>query len=219
MVRNGSSGVVICLMASAAFGITFVGSTPFAFANGLGEARPWQFDSNADKTRKALELDLMERKKGGYYDGITSVYTVTTNIGTQVNCANDASAIGNSAQNGQTGNAPYAGSDSGSGADSAGNILDSQDNGGVTNDSSVDQVDSEQDNSGSVGSSILNSPSSSTSTVSGLEGSVQDLENIQDNSGKQTAGVDSSTACAMQGLNLTGNVSVLDGASKTGPLN
>lgn len=219
MKLDKSNRAAVCLIAIASLGASIVGPVSAVYANGLGEGRPWQFDSNADKTRKALELEMMERKRAGFYDGVTAVYTVTTNIGTQVNCANDASAIGNNAQNGQTGNAPYAGSDSGSGADSAGNILDSQDNGGVTNDSSADEVNSDQDNSGSVGSSILNSPSSSSSTVSDLGGSDQDLVNTQDNSGNQTAGIDSSTACAMDGLNLTGNVNVLDGTSSTGPLN
>lgn len=179
-----------------------------AEANGLGEGRPWQFDTSADKSAKAAELDLMERKKGGYYDGFTNIYNSTTNIGTQINCSNDASATGNIAQNGQTGNAP------------SGVATNNTDSEAIGSDSQQDTSEgegsssNEQSNSGSVDSSVQNSPSNSTTGISGLAGSDQDLTNNQDNSGTQIAGVDSSTACAMTGANLSGEVSV-----PTGPLN
>lgn len=40
-----------------------------AIANGFGENRPWQFASPSERNARASTLDLMERKKGGYYDG------------------------------------------------------------------------------------------------------------------------------------------------------
>jgi len=184
-----------------------------ALANGLGESRPWQFDTSADKANKAAELDLMERKKGGYYDGFSTVYNSTTNIGTQINCSNDASATGNIAQNGQTGNAPSASSDASTSSDATGSSS-TQDTGSGSGSSSSDQT-----NSGGIDSSVLNSPSESNSSVSDLGGSDQDLTNNQDNSGNQTAGVDSSTACDMSGANLTGDVSFHDQSVASGALN
>ena len=41
-----------------------------AVANGLGESLSWQFQTSQDRVNKGAVLDLIERKKGGYYDAI-----------------------------------------------------------------------------------------------------------------------------------------------------
>ena len=182
-------------------------------ANRLGENSAWQFDTTADKANKAAVLDMMERKKGGYYDGFTTVYNSTTNIGTQINCSNSASATGNVAQNGQTGNSTSATSGTTVNSDATGNdSTEASGDGDGAN--STDQT-----NSGSVDSDVLNSPSNSDTSVSDLSGSDQDLTNDQDNSGDQTATVADSTACTMSGANLTGDVTFNDQSVASGALN
>lgn len=74
-----------------------------AGANNFLENRGWQFRSADDRIARASVLDLMERKKGGYYDQwtvnnhITNNFNTTTNIaGDQINCDVVATTIGNS---------------------------------------------------------------------------------------------------------------------------
>ena len=51
-----------------------------AIANGFGENRPWQFATPGERNARASTLDLMERKKGGYYDGFgTEVFNENYN--------------------------------------------------------------------------------------------------------------------------------------------
>lgn len=182
-----------------------------AISNGLLENRPWQFQTTADKANKTAVLDLIEKKRGGYYDGFNTIVTTTYNIGSQVNCSNGANATGNIATNGQAGLSATASGDPNISADSSGN-----------NDTTTAQADGagtgtptqsgSQDNSGAIDSSVGGS-----SINSGL-GSVtngdtsQALNNDQNNSGNQTAGVDSSTACNMDGATVTGTVTVPPGS-------
>lgn len=184
-------------------------------ANGLLENRPWQFDSGMDKANKAAVLDLIERKKGGYYDGFTTVVYSTTNVGTQVNCNNAANATGNIADNGQSGPSTASSGSPGVTADSTGNAdTVSTSTGGATSGGST-SVDGSQSNAGSIDSSVSGSPINNG--VSGTQNgdTVQDLSNVQDNSGTQDAGVANSVACQMDGAVFTGNVD----APVTGPLN
>ena len=51
----------------AGVGLILMGTN--AYANGLGEDRPWQFKDANTTASQAINLDLMERKKAGYYDG------------------------------------------------------------------------------------------------------------------------------------------------------
>lgn len=195
-------------------GLTFAGAMAQApaMANGFGESRSWQFDTSADKANKAGVADLVERKKGGYYDGFTTVVNSysTTNIGTQINCTNAANATGNIADNGQVGNAPNI--DSGNSVDSSATGNDSN----MNSDGDQGGASSDQSNSGAINSDTSNN-SVSGSTTTQMGGNDQVLNNSQDNSGDQTATVSDSQACSMPGSSFSGNVdSVVNGDSSGG---
>ncbi len=187
-----------------------VGLTQTALANGWYESRPWQFDTTADKANKAAVLDMIERKKGGYYDGFSTTINnnSTTNIGTQINCNNLASAIGNEATNGQSANSPSVSNDSNTSSSSNGNVADNGAGHGGGD------IDSGQDNSGDVSSGVDGSTTSSSGPINGGP-SDQVLNNTQDNSGNQTATLTDSTACDMTGT-IRGNVKA---TVPGGPLN
>lgn len=187
-------------------------ATTGAQANGFFESRSWQFQTSADRANNAAVLDMIERKKGGYYDGFsTTVNTYNnTNIGSQINCNNLAEATGNAAQNAQSANSPNVNNESSTEASSGGNVADNTTdgkggNGGIGND---------QSNTGDVSSGIDNSHTSSSSGPINGGPSNQDLHNHQDNSGNQYASVDG-TACDMTGSTVRGNVR----SSITGALN
>lgn len=174
-----------------------------ALANGWMESRPWQFETSADKANKAGVLDLIERKKGGYYDGFSNTINNTTNIGTQVNCNNVADAKGNEAGNTQTSNSPTvdnkAGIDSTATGNASDNANDDGTGGGIAND---------QDNTGAITSGVDNSSTSTSSGPINVGDSKQRLKNTQTNSGDQTASVTGSTACDMSGTTVKGKVGV-----------
>ena len=72
-----------------------LGAAPAIHAQGwLGETVPWQFQTSADRANRALVNDLIEKKKGGYYDSFQSTYI--TNIERQVNCNFQPTSAGNS---------------------------------------------------------------------------------------------------------------------------
>lgn len=193
----------------------FVLTAGSAGANGWYESRSWQFDTSADKANKAAVLDMIERKKGGYYDGFsTTVYNYSnTNVGTQINCNNVADATGNEAGNSQVANSPNvennSGIDSGASGNEATNQIDGPGKGFGSS-----GAGNEQTNTGDVGSNVSDSSSSSSSGPINSGTSRQGLHNHQDNSGNQYASVDG-TACDMTGSTVKGDV-----ASKiNGPLN
>jgi hypothetical protein len=193
----------------AVIGAAFAAFTGTACANGWYESRGWQFETSADKANKSAVLDMIERKKGGYYDGFSTTIqnNNTTNIGTQINCNNLAQATGNEAQNGQTANSPAVNNSADTNSSANGNAADNgagQDGGKIGND---------QDNSGDISSGVDGSTSSSSGPINGGP-SDQALNNTQDNSGNQTATLNDSTACDMDGV-TRGNVNV----NVTGPLN
>jgi hypothetical protein len=76
-----------------------------ANANGLGENGSWQFQTTQDKVNKGAIVDLMERKKGGYYDAIKTTVNNTTYIDRQYNCSVSAGTTGNSGSNGMVAHA------------------------------------------------------------------------------------------------------------------
>ena len=76
-----------------------------AHANGLGENGSWQFQTTQDKVNKGAVVDLIERKKGGYYDAIKTTINNTTYIDRQYNCSVSAGTTGNSGSNGMVANA------------------------------------------------------------------------------------------------------------------
>jgi hypothetical protein len=171
-----------------------------AHANGFGENSPWQFETPLETSANLAVLDMIERKKGGFYDGFkTVVYSTTvTNIGSQINCSNGASALGNSASNSQTGNAITTNLDGPISATALGNSASTQtgQDGGTSSNT--------QTNSGTQGSSVDGSTVDLTNGSSTNGGTLNDILNNQDNSGDQIAGVNSSTACDMTGNTVTG---------------
>lgn len=171
-----------------------------ALANGFGESSSWQFSTEGEQNANLAATDLIERKEGGFYDGFnTVVYSTTvTNIGSQVNCNNVASIVGNEASNSQAGNSISNALDGLVTADATGNSsmqqgADSGSNGGT------------QTNDGTLNSSVTGSDVTLGVGASSNGGSANEILNSQENSGTQTAGVDSSTACDMTGSTITGN--------------
>lgn len=189
-----------------------------ALANGLGENRAWQFRTSADRANLAGVADVVEKKKGGYYDGFTTVVNTTnvTNIGTQVNCNNIADATGNIADNGQSGNAPVQTADGSVASDASGNSS----SGNIDGEDGSSSVDTSQTNDGSVDAGVSDSDVlSSTGDVQA--GSTHNaLNNDQFNSGNQNATIADSTACDMAESTFSGAVDALvEGDSLNGPLN
>ena len=207
-MRKAGAGRLAALLISLA---TSAGS---AAANGLGENRPWQFDTSATKANKAFVADMIERQEGGFFDGFDNNNYNTTNVGTQVNCTNVANATGNIADNAQAGPSTVSNSNPDVTADSTGNVADNQTNADGASSGASPDVGGSQANDGNVNSSV--SDSNINSGVSGVSNGDTDqtLTNNQDNSGNQNAGVDSSTACSMDNSNITGEVAI-----GSGPLN
>ncbi len=207
-------------------------SSASALANGFSESRPWQFRTTADRANNAAVLDLIERKKGGYYDGFNITNNVTNNnttnfAGDQVNCSVSANATGNAssgAMDAATGTASVSSSISNSATttgNTASNSLGDPNGGnsvafGVLYDNSgqpgssytlADLINNDQGVSDSNldSSADGNSNSFSGGTVTGGSDSQtsQVLNNDQVNDGNQTATVNDSTACAF--TNTTGD--------------
>lgn len=183
----------------------------FAQANGLGENRSWQFDTTVDKANKAAVLDVVERKRGGFYDGFDTYTYNTTTIGTQINCNQSATSLGNEAANGMDSNSASLGSTSDVFSSGSGNdLVDNQDSSGLA--SGTTTGTNNQTNDGAVTSDVSgNSTSTSGSINTGATDQV--LNNTQDNTnGTQTSDLTSSTACDIgNGAVLSGDGSFLIG--------
>lgn len=184
-----------------------------AFANGLLENRPWQFQTSFDKANKSAVLDIIERQQGGYYDGFGTVQNIDarTYIGAQFNCSNSAQSTGNIADNGQEGPSTTDNSSPNISSDSTGNsdITSSDATGNAAGAGTVGadlaSATGSQDNSGSIDSSVDGSNIGGFGGVS--NGSTdQDLSNNQDNSGNQASGVDGSTACNTTTGDISGGI-------------
>lgn len=150
-----------------------------AHANNYGESYGWQFKTSADRANQAIVLDLMERRRGGYYQAPT----YTTTIERQYNCGVTATALGNEGSQSAVANSP---SVSGPTALATGNdastVLNGRGGGGSSN---------TQSNAGTVSAGVTGSASAS---VSGSPN--QALNSTQSNSSPQTASVSGSNACA-----------------------
>ena len=173
-------------------------------ANGLSESRPWQFQTTGDKANKAAVVDLIERKKGGFYDG----FNTYTYIGSQVNCTNSANATANIAENGQAGPRTEANGQPTIEAVTQANA-DSTSAGVngplLTTDDTISQTGN-QSNSGDQATDVTESILD-TSLGSVRNGSTQqDIANDQFNSGNQDAAIDTSTACNFAGASVSGTV-------------
>ena len=154
-------------------------------ANNYGESLAWQFKTSTDRANQAALLDLIEKKRGGYY--AAPIYT--TNIARQVNCSITASATGNSNGQSAVANSPTV---TGATATATGNGSTTA----VDSGRSGTDADTGQSNSGAVGAGVNGSTGT---TVRGV--AYQALNSSQSNSGNQSASVLGSTACAFGVLN------------------
>lgn len=179
-------------------------------ANGLGENGSWQFQTSQDKVNKGAVVDLIERKKGGYYDSFKTTINNNTYIDKQYNCSLSAYSQGNSGSNGATASTSSP-STSNSGSTSSSTGANTASNGvsqfglpGVlvalngTTAPGTGAVANTQSNSGSLSSGVSGSSTSATTGAISADGgrTEQSLNSQQTNSGAQTASVAGSTACA-----------------------
>lgn len=178
-------------------------------ANGIGENGAWQFQTTQDKVNKGAIVDLMERKKGGYYDSFKTTINNNTYIDKQYNCSLSAYSQGNSGSNGMTAatsspDVSNTGStSSATGANTASNGVSQFGLPGVlvalngAGQPSSGAVANTQSNSGSLSSGVAGSSTAATTGAISSDGGRTDqaLNSEQNNSGAQTASVSGSTAC------------------------
>jgi hypothetical protein len=156
-----------------------------SFANNYGESLGWQFKTSTDRANQAALLDMIEKKRGGYY--AAPVYNTT--IARQYNCSIAATSTGNNGGQTALANSPTV---SGATSTATGNNSGTKAEGGQGD----TDVRGTQTNSGSVASGVTGG------TVTAVHGtSWQALNSAQTNSGDQTATVQGSRACAFAALN------------------
>lgn len=179
-----------------------------AWANGLSENGSWQFQTTQDKVNKGAVVDLMERKKGGYYDAIKTTVNNTTYIDRQYNCSVSAGTTGNSGSNGMVANASSP-TISNSGSTQSNTSANSATNGvaqtgldGVLVASlgtpPAGSIGNDQSNSGNLSSGVNGSNTNTSSgAVTATDGrNDQILNSAQTNSGSNLSStVTGSTAC------------------------
>ena len=152
-------------------------------ANGYGESGSWGFQTNQDKVNKAYVLDMIEKKKNGYYNAIKSTYNYNTYIDKQVNCTLSAVTTGTSGTNGLE-------------ASTSSPVLN---NTGTTAASgAANSASNGQSSSGALNSSVSGSSNSASTGQVAANGGVTDqvLNSQQSNSGVLTSSISSSSACA-----------------------
>jgi len=175
-------------------------------ANGYGESGSWGFQTQQDKVNKAYVLDMIEKKRNGYYNAIKSTYNYNTYIDKQVNCSLSSVTTGTSGSNGLQASASSpvlnnTGTTSTSAAaNSASNGLSQSSLTGVfnTNATPPGSLSNAQSSSGALNSSISGaSNTASTGQVAANGGTTdQVLNSQQSNSGVLTSSISASTACA-----------------------
>lgn len=165
--------------------ISFAASAAPALANNYGESLGWQFKTSADRANQAAVLDLIEKRRGGYY--AAPIYT--TNIAHQYNCSIAATATGNSGAQTALANSPTV---TGATSTATGNDNTTA----VADGRSGSAIDGDQRNIGAVSSGVNGGTSTSVRGVA-----WQALNSEQNNSGNQSADVRGSNACAFGALN------------------
>jgi hypothetical protein len=180
-----------------------------AFSNGFGESAPWQFQSSQEKVNRATLLDMIEKKKAGYYDSFRSTYNYNTYIDRQVNCTLTAANTANAGTN-STSAATSSPTLTSSGSTNSNVAANSGSSGlsqaglnGVLTPSQTSSVptgtlSNSQSNSGALNSGVSgSSTSSSTGAVTAGGGTTdQVLNSDQNNSGSLSASITGSTACS-----------------------
>lgn len=156
-----------------------------SFANNYSESLGWQFRTTADQVYQAAVLDMVQKRRSGFYAAPTYV----TNIARQANCTVAATATGNSSSQGAAANSP---STTGAGSTASGNASSSDlDDGGTRA-----AIDTSQGNSGTVSSAV-----NGNTTVTAHGSAQQALNATQTNGGDQMASIHSSNACAFGPVN------------------
>ena len=176
-----------------------------AHANGYGESGSWGFLSNQDRVNKGYVLDMIEKKKNGYYNAIKNTYTNNTYIDKQVNCSLSSMTTGTSGSNATQAstsspvlnNTGYT-SASGS-ANTASNGLSQASLSGVfnTNATPPGSLSNGQSSSGALSASVAGSSNSTSTGQVAANGGVTDqvLNSQQSNSGTLASSISASTAC------------------------
>lgn len=154
-------------------------------ANNYGESLGWQFKTSADRANQAAVLDMIQKRRGGYY----AAPTYTTNVDRQYNCSIASTATGNNGAQTALANSPTV---SGATSTATGNSSTTDVGGGR----SGSTINGQQGNSGAVSSGVIGGTS-----ADGRGTAWQALNSTQTNSGDQTAGVQGSAACAFGALN------------------
>ncbi|MBI5275968.1 MAG: hypothetical protein HY854_05855 [Burkholderiales bacterium] len=186
-------------------------SVPAALANGLGENGSWQFQTTQDRVNKGAILDLIERKRGGFYDSFTTNnYNTTYNyVDKQFNCSVSSTSTGNAGTNGMDAStsSPTVTNSANTSASTNANAATN----GVTQNGVPGVVlaslnpsypyngslGNNQANSGALNSAVNGSSTNSNTGPVSAGGSSTDqvLNSTQNNSGSQSASVSGSTAC------------------------
>ena len=212
-VTKSSSGrwiALLCLVIVSAA----VLRPSMARANGLGENGSYQFLTSQDRVNKGVVLDLIQRKKGGFYDSFktTNNNTNYTYVDKQVNCLVSATSSGNGGANGisaatssptvnntGTTNANTNANTASNGLSQAGfpgfpGILVAGANTAVPYGGSLS---SSQSNNGALNSAVSGSSNSAATGAIAAGSGVSDqvLNSNQSNTGSQAATVSGSTAC------------------------
>lgn len=183
--RSGSDGrrVLRSGMLAAALGLAILPAP--LLANNYGESLAWQFKTSTDRANQAALLDLIQKRRGGYY--AAPIYT--TNIARQYNCTIAANASGNSNGQSAVANSPTV---TGAAATATGNDSSTT----VDSERSGTMADTGQSNSGAVTAEVAGS------TATMVHGAAyQALNSSQSNGGNQSASVLGSNACAFGVLN------------------
>lgn len=165
-----------------------------ASANGLSDNRSWQFQTSADRANNAIVRDMIERKKGGFYDSYETIInntTTTTIQGDQINCNVAPSAIGS--QSGSEMDAltssPHVAPGSDITADATGNAGHNDAGGDAA-------LNSDQSNGGDQSSTVSDLDATAGPVDASGGATSQVLNNTQDNSGDQVASVTNSQGCS-----------------------
>lgn len=208
------------LLASA----LILGFSAGAFGNAFDESRPYRFPTSGDRFNNAFTLDIIEKKKGGFYDGFDTTNNnnntfITNQNGDVINCTVSASAIGNqhlpqmTATTGSNVITPalsQEGTARGNAADN--NATNTSAQSTVATGSSSNNTGSGgiNGNTGATGSDFsIGSDDQNTVNAGGSSSTVSDqLNNNQNNSGAVTTNFHDNTQSAnISGVSADGNTS------------
>lgn len=183
---------------------------PNVQANGLGENGSWQFQTSQDRVNKGAVVDLIERKKGGYYDSFSNTYNTNnyTYIDRQINCSLSSSASGNAGTNAMDAATSSPGVTNSAGT-TASTTANTATNGisqagfpgvlvaGTPTYPSSGSLGNNQSNSGTLNSGVSGSSTNSTTGAISAGGGRTDqvLNSTQNNTGAQASSITGSTAC------------------------